>query len=545
MDIQVKKQEPMLSSSPMDEEKKGDAEEVGPNQLVQSEPWTDDSSFIQRRHLRSRHIAFIGLGGGIGVGLFVGVGTGLQAAGPLGLLLAFMIMGAIMWGVLQGAAEMATLVPTAGGFPHFASRFIDPAAGFALGWTLASELSACALVMNYWSNLNAAVWIAVFSVPFLAINMIGVKYYGETEVITASIKVVTLVGLIILGLVIDLGGAPNHDRLGFRYWKNPGAMVEFEGVGGGSLARFLSFFNAFISAAFSYTGTESVILAAGEATNPTKQIPKAAKRVMWRIIVFYVLGVLVIGMIVPYTEPRLLGGTSNAASSPWVIAIEHAGIKVLPHIINAVILTSAWSAGNTYVWVASRTLYSLALQNQAPKFLAKLTKKGVPWLCVLAVWAVGLLSFLSAGSGGASAAFTWLQNLTALAALNAWCLIAFASARMRQAFKTQGVPLASMPFKAPGSPWVQFTSALLCAIIILCSGFPVFIKGNWDTASFFASYISLGILIVPWIGYKIFKRSSFVRSADADLYSGRIKAGEEFEEQPATSAFGRVLDKLF
>ncbi|KAJ9100026.1 hypothetical protein QFC19_005844 [Naganishia cerealis] len=545
MDIQVKSAEPI----PTDAEKKGSFE-VGPNQLVQSEPWTDDSSFIQRRHLRSRHIAFIGLGGGIGVGLFVGIGTGLQAAGPLGLLLAFMIMGAIMWGVLQGAAEMATLVPTAGGFPHFASRFIDPAAGFALGWTyaigyalsVASELSACALVMNYWSNLNAAVWIAVFSVPFLAINMIGVKYYGETEVVTASIKVITLVGLIILGLVIDLGGAPNHDRLGFRYWKNPGAMVEFEGVGGGSLARFLSFFNAFISAAFSYTGTESVILAAGEATNPTKQIPKAARRVMWRIIVFCeyltvrtltvlnailshfgclsnedVLGVLIIGMI----------------------------IKVLPHIINAVILTSAWSAGNTYVWVASRTLYSLALQNQAPKFFAKLTKKGVPWICVLAVWAIGLLSFLSAGSGGASAAFTWLQNLTALAALNAWCLIAFASGRMRQAFKKQNIPLDSMPFKAPGSPWVQFTSALLCAIIIVCSGFPVFIKGNWNTADFFANYISLGILIFPWIGYKLFKRSSFVRSADADLYSGRIKAGEEFEELPATSAIGRVLDKLF
>lgn len=92
-------------------------------------------SFIQRRHLRSRHISFIGLGGGIGVGLFVGVGAGLQTAGPLGLLLAFAIMGAIMWGVLQGAAEMATLVPTAGGFPHFVARFVDPAAGFAVGWT--------------------------------------------------------------------------------------------------------------------------------------------------------------------------------------------------------------------------------------------------------------------------------------------------------------------------------------------------------------------------------------------------------------------------
>jgi amino acid permease len=157
MDIQVKSREKASSSSPVptDEEKKGSFE-AEPNQLVQSEPWSDDSeylsiphsssltpfffqgSFVQRRHLRPRHISFIGLGGGIGVGLFVGVGTGLQAAGPLGLFLAFAIMGAIMWGVLQGAAEMATLIPTAGGFPHFAARFIDPAAGFALGWTCES-----------------------------------------------------------------------------------------------------------------------------------------------------------------------------------------------------------------------------------------------------------------------------------------------------------------------------------------------------------------------------------------------------------------------
>lgn len=184
-------------------------------------------------------------------------------------------------------------------------------------------------------------------------------------------------------------------------------------------------------------------------------------------------------------------------------------IKVLPHIINAVILTSAWSAGSTYVFVASRTLYSLALQNQAPRFLTRLSKQGVPWVCVLVTWAVGLLSFLSAGSGGASAAFQWLQNLTALAALNCWCklyqsfplapllnpclrsgLLAFAAARMRQAFKKQAISIDSMPFKAPGSPWVQFLCALLCAIIIIFSGFPVFIKGNWDTATFFASYIS-------------------------------------------------------
>ncbi|KAH8089362.1 putative amino acid permease [Filobasidium floriforme] len=512
-----------------------------------------DHAPVMRRHLKSRHIAFIGLGGGIGVGLFVGVGKGLSVAGPLGLFLAFTIMGAIMWGVLQGAAEMAAVIPTAGGFPHFAARFIDPALGFALGWnyavgyalSVASELSACAIIISYWSDLNAAIWIAILCIPFLVLNMLGVKFYGESEVITASLKVITLVGLIILGLVIDLGGAPSGDRIGFRYWQNPGAMRELPGVGGGAKARFLAFFSAFISAAYSYTGTETVILAAGEASNPSKQIPRAAKRVMYRIIIFYVLGVLIIGMIVPFNEPRLLGGSDNAASSPWVIAIEKAGIKVLPHIINAVILTSAWSAGNTYVFTSSRTLYGLALQGHAPKFFTWISKQGVPWTCVLAVWLVSLLSFLSAGSGGAAAAFGWLQNLTALAALNAWATIAYAAARMSQAFKKQGISRDTIPFRAPLSPWVQYFSSFFCSVIILFSGFSVFLNGNWSTSDFFANYISLFLYIAPYIGYKIIKKTKYVRSADADLFSGRLRPEEEFEEKPSTSVVGRVFDRLF
>jgi amino acid transporter len=189
-----------------------------------------------------------------------------------------------------------------------------------------------------------------------------------------------IVGLIILGIVLDLGGGPSHDRIGFRYWKNPGAFNQLNGIPGPK-GRFLAFWATFINAAFSFLGTEIVALAAGEAENPRRNVPKAIRRVFYRILLFYVGGVIVIGWLVPYNDPRLLGA-STAASSPFVIAINNAKIKALPSIINAVILVSAFSAGNSDLYASSRTLYGLACAGQAPRFLRKCTKNGLPFWCV-------------------------------------------------------------------------------------------------------------------------------------------------------------------
>lgn len=209
------------------------------------------------------------------------------------------------------------------------------------------------------------------------LNVFAVAIYGEAEFIFASVKIVTIVGLLILSLIIDLGGGPDHDRRGFRYWKNPGAMREY--VSTGAEGRFLGFFSTLVNAAFSFGGVEMVASAAGEAANPRRNIPKAVRRVFWRIITFYVLGSLAIGMLVPYDDKMLLNAqnsskSSTGAASPWVIAVQRAGIPVLPSIINAVILTSASSSGNAFLYTGSRYLYALAQNGQAPRFLLKCTK---------------------------------------------------------------------------------------------------------------------------------------------------------------------------
>lgn len=213
----------------------------------------------------------------------------------------------------------------------------------------------------------------------IILNIVAVSIYGEAEFAFASIKIITIIGLLILAIVIDLGGAPTHDRLGFRYWHHPGAMREY--IDQGSTGRFLGFFNTLINAAFAFGGVEQVAVAAGETKDPTRNIPKAIRRVFWRLLFFYALGSLAVGVLVPYDDSHLLHGNSNTAKSPWIIAVSNAGIPVLPDILNAVMITSAASSANANLYTGSRYLFALAQQGQAPSFLLKCTKRGVPIYC--------------------------------------------------------------------------------------------------------------------------------------------------------------------
>lgn len=230
------------------------------------------------------------------------------------------------------------------------------------------------MIIQYWhgaDHINVAAWITLIIALVITLNILAVSVYGEAEFIFASIKIVSIVGLLIFAFIIDLGGGPTHDRLGFRYWNHPGAMKAY--VSTGTSGRFLGFFSTLVNAAFAYGGVEMVAVAAGEAENPRRNIPKAVRRIFWRIIFFYVLGSLAIGVLIPYNEPRLLDAQKNhlpgGAASPWVIAIYRAAVPALPSIVNAVILTSATSAANAFLYTGSRYLYALAQNGQAPKFL--------------------------------------------------------------------------------------------------------------------------------------------------------------------------------
>lgn len=314
----------------------------------------------------------------------------------------------------------------------------------------------------------------------------------------ASIKILTIIGLILLALIIDLGGAPGQDRLGFRYWKHPWAAMR-EYIGTGNTGRFAGWFATLANAAFAYGGVEMVAVAAGEAENPRKNIPKAVRRVFWQILFFYVLGTLAIGVTVPADDDRLLNGGPGAGSSPWVIAIVRAGIPVLPHIINAVILTSASSSGNAFLYTGSRYLFALAQNRQAPRFLLYCTKKGVPIWCVLITASVGLLTYMTV-SAGASSVFDWFQTLTTITSLFTWISVLIAFLRFRAACIAQGVQSKDMVFKSKFQPYTAWAALIFFIIIILFNGFAVFThnrdgSSNWSIQDFVTAYVVIPIYL--------------------------------------------------
>ncbi|TVY84559.1 putative proline-specific permease put4 [Lachnellula suecica] len=509
------------------------------------------------RGLKSRHIQFIALGGTIGTGLFLGIGSAFTTSGPLSVLLGYTFTGCAVYAMMQGLGEMATWLPLPGSIPQFCARYVDDALGFAVGWnnwyasaiTLCAEISAASVVMQFWSgaeHISVAVWISLIIILVVCLNIFAVSIYGEAEFVFASVKIITIVGLLIMAFIIDLGGGPKRDRLGFRYWKNPGAMKEYDSTG--NTGRFLGLFNVIVNAAFSYSGVELVAVTAGETENPRKNIPKAVRRVFWRILFFYVLGSLAIGVLVASNDPHLLNAQNNglagAARSPWVIGISNAGIPVLPSIINAVILTSASSSANAFLYTGSRYLFALAQNKQAPRFLLRCSKAGVPYYCVAITASVAGLTYLSVAAGGPSTVFAWFQNLTTIASLFTWCSICIAYIQFHKALKAQEVDFNTLVFRSRFQPYLAWISLIYFALIIVFNGFDVFVgehHSHWDITNFLAAYIGIPIFFGLYAFWKVFKRTSLINPADADIRTGKAALDAEvWPEQEPRNVFEKI-----
>ena len=395
--------------------------------------------------------------------------------------MAYLSMMLIVWIVMNDLAEMVTYLPLKGiSIPYFVSRFVDPSLAFADGWNywyayailVAAEATAGAIVLDYWnSGVHVAVWIAIILVVILLLNIIAVSFFGEAEFWFASIKLITIIGLILVSIVIFFGGAPDKGRLGFRYWKDENGWSAFNPyLVDGSTGNFLAYWTAFVKAGFAFiTSPELIALAAGETMAPRRNIPKAARRFIWRLAIFYGLGSLAIGVIVPRNNKRLLSPESSAAASPFVIGIQNAGIPVLNHIINAAILTSAWSAGNAFVYSGSRVLYSMALNSQAPWIFKYTTRRGVPWVAVLATWAIGLLAFLNVSNTGADV-FQWLSNLSTISGFIAWIIIYITYLRFRKAMIYNGM-LEQLPYRTALQPYTTWCCLVVVSVLTLTNGF--------------------------------------------------------------------------
>lgn len=469
-----------------------------------------------RQSLKARHMTMIALGGSIGTGLFLASGSAISSSGPGGALLAYAAIGLMVYFLMTSLGEMATYMPDSGSFSTYGSRFVSPAFGFAVGWnfwynwavTIAAELSAATVIIKYWlPDSPSLLWSFLFLALMFALNVLSAKGYGESEYWFAIIKIVTVIIFLVLGVMMIfgiLGGKP----VGFSNFNLGGSPFH-----GG----FFAIIGVFMAAGFSFQGTELIGVAAGESENPRKNVPRAIRQVFWRILIFYIFAIVVIGFLIPYTNPNLLkSDLNNIGVSPFTLVFEKAGLAFAASVMNAVILSSVLSAGNSGMYSSTRVLYAMAKDGLAPKLLGKLNSRGVPINALIMTTLVGMLAFL-ASLFGDGVVYNWLLNASGMCGFINWLGIAICHYRFRRAFIAQGHSLDELPYRAKWFPLGPIIAFILCIVAIAGQNTGAFTGSSIDWYGILVSYVSVPLFIVIWLAYKWIKGSKLIPLKQCDL----------------------------
>lgn len=469
-------------------------------------------------------------------------GSAIATGGPGGALVAYALTGILVFCVMMSLGEMSALIPVAGSFSHFASRFADPSLGFMLGWVywanwavgVAAELTGVSLIMEYWiTSVNSVVWAVICLVILVALNVFSVKGYGEVEYWISFIKIIVVVIFLIVGFCVDTGVAG-----GINY-----GVSNFHLPGGAFPQGFLGVFNVFINAAYSFNGVEIVGITAGESADPHKTVPTAVKQVFYRIILFYILSMLVIGLVIPYTDPNLLNGSSDISISPFTLVFQKSGASWAANMMNAIILITMISAGNSGVYSSSRTLMGLANDGFAPKLFSRVTRTGIPLWSVLATCLVGSITFVTS-LFGAGVVFNWLVNLTSLAGLITWVCISITHLRFRQGYVAQGRSLNALPYLAPFFPWGDWIVIIAGTVIIFGQGYHTFLAPI-IAQDVISSYIGLFLAVVLYVVHRVWKRPALVKNMDMDFESGTFQVLDiRPEDERELTLWKRVWKKV-
>lgn len=468
-----------------------------------------------KRSLQMRHINMIALGGALGTGLFLASGESLSVAGPGGALMMYALIGMMAYFIMTSLGEMATYLPVSGSFGHYATVYVDKAFGFAQYWnywfegaiTLAAEMVAGGIIMQYWfPSTPAWIWSGIFLAFLFTLNFLSVKAYGEAEVFFASMKIITLGTFFILGTAFILGlGTPSP---GFTNWTVGDAPF----VGGIGAMLSIS-----MIAGFAFQGIELIGVLAGEAENPEENVPKTIKKVFWRILIFYIGSFIILGFLLPYTDPNLLSTHgSEMAISPFILVLRKYNVPYVGNLINVVILLAILSVGNSGIYSSTRMLRSLAIEGKAPKVFTKVNKRGVPVPALLLTVAIGALAFLTSFVGDGKA-YTWLINVSALSGFMAWVGIIVSHYRFRRAFKVQGKSEDVLKYKARWFPFGPIFAMVICFIVVFGKNYGILFGEMPDFGSFISSYIGLIMFVIVYLGYKIKHNTKLVPLAEINL----------------------------
>ncbi|KAL4869471.1 hypothetical protein BDV12DRAFT_82056 [Aspergillus spectabilis] len=510
-------------SSKEDSEK--NTPEYGPE--IRAEAVTATASGLHRR-LNNRHIQLITIGGGIGTAIFVSIGAALAKGGPGSLFIAYTIYCCFLAMVNNCLTEMSIYMPVSGGFIRLAGKWVDDAWGFMAGWNfflyeallIPFEITAITIVLGFWrDDIHPAAVCGACIALYGILNILAVKAYGESEFWLSGGKIILIFMLFFFTFITMVGGNPKKDAYGFRNWRDPGSFAEYRTSG--SLGQFEGFLACLWSAGFACVGPEYISMVAAEAKHPRRYIKNAFKTVYWRFGVFFIGSALCCGIVLAYNDPTLGvihleggAGSGTASGSPYVIAMTNMGIGGLPHLVNALLITSIFSAGNTYTYTATRILHSLALEGRAPRVLRKCTKQGVPIYCFLIVMIFPFLSFLQV-SNSSNTVLTWMTNLITAAGIINYIIITTTYLCFYRAMKAQGFDRSTLPYKGWFQPYSGWLGLAWMTTIVCTYGYESF--KPWNIDGFFTNYTMVLLAPVLFGGWKIIKKTKFVKPTEADL----------------------------
>ncbi|MEH7149515.1 amino acid permease [Bacillus thuringiensis] len=380
--------------------------------------------------MKSRHLFMIALGGVIGTGLFNGSGFIISQAGPGGSVLAFMAGGLLMYFVMLCLGELAVAMPVSGSFQEYATKFINPATGFTIGWlywlswanTTGLEFTTAGITMQRWfPDIPVWVWCLIFGVTIFTINALSARSYAETEFWFSSIKVSAIIAFIILG----------------------GAAILL----------------TMVTVNYSFQGTELVGIAAGESEDPAKTLPRSIRNIIWRTMFFFVLAIFVLVALIPWEEAGL-------TKSPFVAVFDNIGIPYAADIMNFVILTAVLSVANSGLYAATRMLWSLSKSEMAPAFLKKLSSRGIPLNALIMTIAISAFSLLTSVVA-AETVYLWLISISGVITIIVWMSICVSQFFFRKHYLADGGKLEDLKFKTPLYPLVPILGFGLYGIILI------------------------------------------------------------------------------
>ncbi|GAB3265368.1 amino acid permease [Arthrobacter pigmenti] len=409
------------------------------------------------RKMKSRHLVMMSLGSAIGTGLFVGTGAGVAAAGPA-VLLSFIVASTLVILVMRMLGEMAAANPNSGAFSVYAEKAMGRTAGSTVGWlwwiqlvvVVAAEATAAAAILNsMWPVLPQWALALVFIAGFTAINLFGVSKFGEMEFWFAILKVAAIVVFLAVGTALLLGLLPTADSPGLgNLYEHGGFMPNgLSGIAAGLLVVI-----------FAFGGTEIVTVAAAETEDPERNVGKAIRTVLWRILVFYIGSVIIMITVLPWNSEEL-------GASPFVAVLTFAGLPGMQTAMGVVIAIALLSALNANLYGASRMIYSLSQRGRASAGLSKLSSKGVPRAAVLA----------SVGFGFAAVVLNYLWPETVLNillnAVGSTILVIWGSSIVSQIIlrrRADRDPNAHLPLKMWAFPYLSYAAlAILAGIVAL------------------------------------------------------------------------------